>query len=1239
MTAGAPDARGVRRFTEQRDEDVMPRECPSHDELVAFHLGTLPDHKVDAVAEHLEICAECESLLERLDTSVDQVVAVLRKPLSASAILRHEQSLGAIPAAPARPGEPDLTAPEHWPALPGYEVLGPLGRGGMGVVYQARQLRLNRLVALKRLRSGNPRELARFRAEAEALARVQHPNIVQIYEVPEHDGRAYLALELVEGGALGKRLGKPQAPVETARLLEAIARAVHHAHTQGIVHRDLKPANILLALPPGTTGDDWQRLAVPKITDFGVAKRLSEDSGETREGDVIGTPAYMSPEQATGKTEGVGPATDIYSLGVILYELLTGRVPLLGPSTLDTLVLVRTQEPVSPRRLQPRIARDLETICLKCLEKEPGRRYASAAELADDLRRFQDNKPTLARPTPAWERLWKWARRQPVVAALSGSVVLVTVLGFALVAWQWRRAEDEAAREAAARADAQTQEQKEKEARRESQRLSAGVALSQGVTLCEAGETGRGLLWLARSLDLAVQSHDADLERVARSNLAAWEPFVIPLRARCPHDSWCWAVAFSPDSRLAATGGFDYVVRLWDTTTGQPRGQPLKHDAPIWAVAFSPDGRTLLSGSGGPDKPGGEGRLWDVDSGRPLPVQLPHGAKVGQVAFRPDGQAVLTVGTAEARLWKTADGTPLAVFRHGPADPPRSFTEPMTAAFSPDGTLVATGGMDGAARFWDADTGEPRGKPLQTGSPVLTLAFSPDGRTLLTGSFDNTAQLWDVATRRPRSVALKHQGRVKAVAFSPDGAAAATAGVVEDTDPDTGTHLISGGEVRLWRSETGRALGTPLAHPAPVWAVAFSPGGRMLLTGSEDSQARFFLVATGAPIGRPLVHEGLVRAVAFSPDGKVAMTTSAGGGAYQAARLWELPAETALARPLMQRGRITALAYSPDGRYLLTGAADPVARLWDLADGTTTACALPAAEPIAAVAFAPDGKTFVTGSLPRNQGSVLRLWDRAEGRVIGEWHHSVLVSDVSYSADGRTVLAGFNYGPAALWKVTTRRKVVEMLDPPAGEMWSPHFAPDGRSVLAGAPERIRLVDLATGEVFWKRQFPASEVVGQYLPDGKRVLLLVGHFAQVWDPAGDRLVEAAAFHPGGGLASVLLHPDGRIAATIDRDQTARLWDVATGKPLGPTLGYGNVGAVALRADGKVLACGGRDGRITLWRIPTLLEGSPERVRLWVETLTGLELNGGELVRELSPEALEQRRRQLQQLGGPPTLVRD
>jgi hypothetical protein len=313
--------------------------------------------------------------------------------------------------------EVGITLPEGVPCgrrpqpIPGYEIVGELARGGMGVVYQARQLALNRPVAIKVLASGAlayPSERWRFLREAQATACLQHPNIVQVFEVGEHGGYPYITMEMVSGGNLARRIaGKPQPPAEAAQLTETLARAIHWTHQRGVIHRDLKPSNILL------TED-----GVPKIADFGVARHLSASSGATRPGDMLGTPSYMAPEQAAGRAHEAGPSADVYALGAILYELLTGLPPFRTDSPRQTTALVLSQEPVPPRRLHPRVPRDLEAICLKCLQKEPSRRYPSAAELADDLRRYLNGEPITARPVGWGERLVKWVRRQPAVSAL-----------------------------------------------------------------------------------------------------------------------------------------------------------------------------------------------------------------------------------------------------------------------------------------------------------------------------------------------------------------------------------------------------------------------------------------------------------------------------------------------------------------------------------------------------------------------------------------------------------------------------------------------------------------------------------------------------------------------------------------------------------------------------------------------------------------------------------------------------
>jgi serine/threonine-protein kinase len=385
-----------------------------------------------------EVCLE--EYLERFPDYQGALVARLGGGLAAAGAAATDSKRGEStdpgPGGKAVGGGAPAAPGAKTPDVPGYEVLGELGRGGMGVVYKARQLALGRLVALKMLRDetlAEPADLARFRKEAETVARLRHPNVVPIYEVREGPDHPYFTMEFVEGGTLSRRIGgRPQPPAEAARLAETLARAVHAVHACGVIHRDLKPGNVLL------TAD-----GTPKVVDFGLARRLEGEAGSTSVGRVVGTPSYMAPEQARGDTRAVSAASDVYALGAVLYEMLTGRPPFQGATGWDTIAQVLSQEPVPPRRLQPRVPADLETICLKCLRKEPARRYASAALLADDLARFGRGEPILARPTGPAERAWKWARRRPAVAALLGALVVVVLGSLAGLTALWLRAQRE----------------------------------------------------------------------------------------------------------------------------------------------------------------------------------------------------------------------------------------------------------------------------------------------------------------------------------------------------------------------------------------------------------------------------------------------------------------------------------------------------------------------------------------------------------------------------------------------------------------------------------------------------------------------------------------------------------------------------------------------------------------------------------------------------------------------------
>jgi WD40 repeat protein len=1090
-----------------------------------------------------------------------------------------------------------LTAPGAAPppVIPGYEVLGVLGQGAMGIVYHARQLALDRPVALKMILAGEyagagARE--RFHLEAEAVARLQHPNVVQIYQTGEHAGRPYLALEFVDGGSLAQRLQHtPQPPRAAAELLETLARAVQAAHRKGVVHRDLKPANILL------TAD-----GTPKITDFGLAKRVDADPALTGSGTVVGTPSYMAPEQAEGRG---GPAADVYALGAILYECLTGRPPFKGATALDTLEQVRRQEPVPPRRLQPEVPRDLETICLKCLEKDPRRRYADAAALADDLGAFLAGRPVRARPAGAWEHGVKWARRRPAVAALLAAVVGTAVVGAGLVAWQWRAAV--------------TARRAEEEQRRRAERLLVRLSLDQGQALCEKGDVGRGMLWLARTLRL-VPDDEPELRPAIRANLAAWRGRLHPLRALLSHPAPVHSAALAPDGEVLLTVAADNRAWLWRTATGELLAPPLEHPGEVETAAFSPDGRLVLTVGAG------AARLWEAGTGRPAGGPGPQGAPVATAAFAPDGRAVATGhGDGTVSLWDTDTGQFLGTGRPGHEG------AVLALAFNPDGRTLVTGGADGTLRTWDARTLRPAPPAFPTqGGEVRTVCFSPDGRRLVTVSREKESrregepavQLWDAATGEQRA-RLRHDYWVWAVAFSPDSRLVCTGG--ED-------HVA-----QLWETEKGKPVGPVLPHQDIVRAVAFSPDGKTLLTGSDDRTARLWLVATGKPIGQPLEHQGPVRAVGFGPGGAAMLTASADG----TARVWEpAPAEPYLAE-LRHDAPVMAVAWGADGATLATGTHDDRAWLWRLTrderaetwTGERLGPPFRHDDAVWAVAFDPTGGTLLTASRDRT----VRLWDPAthEPRAVLRTPHRVRSAAVG--AGGRLILTGggAGSGEALLWDVADAAPRGDPLE--EGEVvWQVAFSPDGATcAVASGDSTVRLWDVTSRT---PRPLPPAHqnrvVALAFSPDGRTLVTgSTDTTARLWDVASARPLGRPLQHPG-AVWAVAFSADGRTVVTGCRDGAARLWDAATGVPIGPPWPHGDVvWAVACHPGDRLVLTGSADRTARLWRLPEPVEGDPGQVALWVQVSTAMQLDDSGVTHWLDPDTWRERRRQLDAPGRP------
>jgi WD40 repeat protein/tRNA A-37 threonylcarbamoyl transferase component Bud32 len=1113
-----------------------------------------------------------------------------------------------------------------------YELLEEIASGGMGTVFRARQTRLNRIVALKMIRTGelaSDTEVERFYTEAESAANLDHPGIISVYEVGEQAGQHYFSMRLIENGNLSRWIDARHLAEtgdglnqddqnDCVRILASVARAVHFAHQRRILHRDLKPSNILL----DQEGQSY-------VTDFGLAQRIAADSRLTASGTLVGTPSYMAPEQAAGDRGAVTTSTDVYGLGAILYEMLTGKPPFIGKTPIDTVLQVLDSQPRKPSSWCS-VDRDLETVCLRCLEKDPVQRYGSAEALADDLERWLRREPIQARRTGLMERVVKWSRRRPLVASLAALLVTVATIGFLAVCWQWHETElalELAHQTAIAEATARAPVLSPRRVLAHDGAVLTSVFSPDGSRVLTASHDKTAVIWDAMTGDriASLEGHTAVLSKAEFSSDGR-------LILTVSHGGISHYTYVDPVGQLMTTwrsGPYgDETVRVWEAATGKSVAVLAGHTAQVTDAGFSPDGSRVITSSH--DR---TARLWDVTTGNELLRLDGHEAAILSAVFSPDGRHVLTssygtkfeiqshesgshtsssstVNEAHiARVWDAETGRELFGLRN------RYSSSRTQAVYSPDGRWIATAAEHRKnVALWDAQSGKRVASLAGHTHEVNRIRFTQDGLRLVTASSDATSRVYEVPTGNLVAVMRGHDESILDARFSADGRRVVTAS--------------GDGSVRVWESTSGKGLALLKGHEDRVYSAAFSPDGLLVTTASLDGTAAIWNSATLEQLSVSLTgHRGVVTSVEFSPDGHRALTASRDGSA----RIWDaangqellvLQGHSSLddsdLRDRLLRD-VRSATFSPDGTRVLTGTEETHAtiapflpgppqklsfnpvRLFDVETGTETVRIEGLECGVQFAAFSPDGSLVVstpdakvrlyerTRTGMRASGSTVqdtsvRILDARTGDEIHELTgHSGVVHMATFSPDGRT-LATVDKHKIRLFDVKSGRQLAQSTDQhPQNQI---EFRADGRQLLSRGWNRIAYI-MDTNDLSVIHQLIGHEETltdARFSPNGRLIATASADgTVRIWNAESGKQQHILQGHRKRVLFAVF-DPTSGLLATSSQDKRVRVWNANSGEELIVLEGHkGQVVAASFSPDGRWLGTASEDYTARLWPV--------------------------------------------------------